>query len=454
MDIQGLSKRQREYFQSGITRPVKWRIEKLKILRKTIKHHTKAISEALYLDLGKSKEESYITEIGIVQSEIGHAIRNLERWARPKPVMTHIAQWPAKCRITNEPYGIVYILGAWNYPFQLNIKPLVGAIAAGNCAIVKPSELAPNTSAALAKMIDEAFDPDHVCVIEGDGDVSNTILDTNPDYIFFTGSKNVGKIIMTKAAENLIPVTLELGGKCPCIVDASADIDTAAKRIISGKFLCAGQTCIAPDFILADTAIELELLGRMQYYIKQFYGNDPITSDEYPKIINERHFNRLSALINSGETVIGGETDSGNLKIAPTVLSDVSWDDEIMADEIFGPILPVISYDNLQDEIIKLHTLSKPLALYIFSNDDEIIDFIMSNVPSGGACINDTIMHMVTSNMPFGGIGGSGMGAYNGKYTYQTFSHRRSVLYKNRWEIKLRYPPFRGKMGIFKWLLR
>ena len=446
---------QRHFFASGKTKNVAFRIEQLKILKKIITEEEINIQNALKADLNKSKFESYLSEIGLCLEEINYAIKHIKSWAKPQKVNTPLTQFLASSQIYSEPLGIVLIIGAWNYPFQLMILPLVGAIAAGNCAILKPSELAINTSQVLSNIINKTFDANFIHVIEGGKETTQQLLSEKFDHIFFTGSTEVGKIVMAEAAKQLTPVTLELGGKTPCIVDANTHIEYTARRIVWGKFLNAGQTCIAPDYLLVDKKVKQDLLTNITNCIQSFYGNNPIESPDYGRIINEKHFNRLCKLLNTGEIIIGGETNLSDRYIAPTVIDRISWEDAVMKEEIFGPILPVIEYNDLSEAIALVNSQPKPLALYFFSNNQQKQQQILRSTSSGGVSINDTVMHTGVPDLPFGGVGASGMGSYHGKASFDTFSHKKSILNKSFLvDLKVRYAPYKEKLKLVKQLMK
>ncbi len=441
---------QKKFFHEGHTKSYEFRIDRLRKLEEIIKANEAAIIEALQKDFRKSPFETYATEIGFVLGEINHARNNLASWMGAKKVGGSWLNFPSGSYIYSEPYGVCLILGAWNYPLQLTLGPLVGAIAAGNCAIVKPSELAVNISSLMAKMINENFNEAHVKVVEGGKEVATNLLAENLDYIFFTGSVRVGKIVMQAAAQHLTPVTLELGGKSPAIVDRTADIELAAKRIAWGKFLNGGQTCVAPDYLLIHHSVKPRFVRLFKENIKEMYGEDPQQSPDYPRIINDDHYNRLKSYLEQGRVLTGGNTNDGERYIAPTALDDVDWDDAVMQEEIFGPVLPVIEYETIEEVIAYIHRHPKPLALYLFSEDSGNQKLITENVSFGGGCINDTVAHLVNTNMPFGGVGDSGIGSYHGRSSFQTFSHQKSVMKKATWlDVPLRYAPYKGKM---KWL--
>lgn len=445
---------QRLFFNKHQTKKLSFRIEQLKLLKQAILDNEAAITKALKADLNKSELESYVTEIGICLEEIKYALKHIRSWVKPKKVRTPLPYLPASSKVYSEPLGVVLVIGAWNYPLQLIISPLIGAIAAGNCVIIKPSEIAVNTSTLLAEIIPKYFDSSFISVVEGGKEVTEQLLEEKFDHIFFTGSTQVGKIIMSAAAKQLTPVTLELGGKSPCIVDADTYLEYTARRIVWGKFLNAGQTCVAPDYLLVDRKIKKDLLEHLKQIIQEFYGTTPETSPDYARIINQHHFQRLCELLKTGEIVVGGDTNPSNYYIAPTVIDAVSPEEGVMQEEIFGPILPVIEYTNLSEAIAFVNAKPKPLALYFFSNNKQHQNQVLQETASGGACINDTIVQMAFPGLPFGGVGDSGIGRYHGKTSFETFSHQRSVLHKSFWlDVKLRYAPYKGKLKFLKWLI-
>ncbi len=441
MKAEKVISKQREFFGTGRTREAAYRIAALIRLKKAIIANEDKILKALKADLNKSKLEAYMTEIGMVLEEITSTVVLIKNHTKREYVKTPMAQFPSISYTVNEPYGVVLIMAPWNYPFQLSISPLIGAIGAGNCAVMKPSEYAPNTAIVIEELISQCFPSGFVKVINGDSNVSKALLDHKFDYIFFTGGGAVGRIVMEKAAKNLTPVTLELGGKSPCIVDKSADVRLAAKRIAFGKFLNAGQTCVAPDYIYVHEDIKEELIYYIKSYIHAFYGKNPMKNESYPKIINEKHCNRLVGLLEKETIIMGGRVYQG--KLEPTLTDTTSWDGSIMKEEIFGPILPILTYTNMK-EIVKIITSKpKPLALYLFTNNKRIEDYVVKNISFGGGCINDTIVHLATPYMGFGGVGESGMGKYHGKYSLVTFSHKKSILKKGNWlDLPMRYYPY------------
>ncbi|WHY73058.1 aldehyde dehydrogenase [Fictibacillus enclensis] len=453
--IQQILQNQRTYFATQETKLLPFRMEQLKKLKAGIKKREQEVIDALALDLGKSELESYSTEIGILYEEINFTIKHLKGWAKPKKVKTALTHVGSKGSIIPEPYGTVLIMAPWNYPFQLALSPLVGAIAAGNTAIIKPSELTPNVSALLSTLLQELYPPSYVAVIGGGVQTSQALLEERFDYIFFTGSAAVGKVVMEAASRHLTPVTLELGGKSPVIVHEDANIPLAAKRIAFGKFMNAGQTCIAPDYLLVHSKIKTSLIEAMKEVIQAFYGPDPIQSPAYSKIVNERHYNRLSGYLKEGTVIYGGERNDSKQKIAPTLIDRVKLDSSVMTEEIFGPIFPVVEYTSLEEAIELIHSRPKPLALYLFTQNKNTADEVTSRISFGGGCINDTLMHIATPYLPFGGVGESGMGNYHGKASFDTFSHRKSVLKQtNRFDFSFRYPSANNGLQLVKKLLK
>ncbi|MFS0902360.1 aldehyde dehydrogenase [Priestia aryabhattai] len=427
-NYQELTKKQLSFFRSGKTKNVVFRMETLKKLRELVVRHEDDILKAVKADLNKPEFEAKRAEVGLVLSEIDFALNNLVEWAAPKEVETPSTHAGAKSYIYQDPYGLALVVAPWNYPFQLAVSPLVGAIAAGNCVVLKPSELTPHTSSLLAAMINENFSEEYMTVVEGEVETSTALLKENFDYIFFTGSTMVGKIVAEAAAKHLTPVTLELGGKSPTIVHEDANIEEAAKRIARGKFANAGQTCVAPDYILVQRNVKDELLAKLKEVITNTYGEDVSQNLDFPHVVSEKHFDRLSNFLTNGNVVMGGKTDRSRLFIEPTVLDNISWEDDVMQDEIFGPILPVMVYDEISEVIEAIVKRPKPLALYLFSEDEAVQDHILNSVSFGGGSINDTINHMTSHYLPFGGVGDSGMGAYHGKASFDTFSHAKSIL--------------------------
>lgn len=440
MSMQSIVENQRKYYYKNHTKSVSFRIRQLKKLKLAVETNEKMILEALNKDLGKSEAEAFMTEIGIVYKEFDYVIKHLRSWNSPEKVSGSMMSFPAKNYVYRGPYGVVLILSPWNYPFNLTMMPLIGAIAGGNCALVKPSETSPHTAAIIEKILNYTFSEKYVYCAPADTP-HDEVNKQQYDYIFFTGSTSVGKEIMGIASETLTPVTLELGGKSPVVVDETANIDVAVKRIAWGKFVNAGQTCVAPDHVIIHSSKKQEFIDRMLSEIEERYS-DAVHRDDYPKIINEKHFKRLSGLLEN-EMVLGGSKNSETQKIAPALMPNSTFESEVMKEEIFGPILPVITYDNLEDLIAYQQTLPKPLAFYIFSENDRNVETLLSRLSFGGGCVNDTLMHLSHHDMPFGGVGASGMGHYHGKYSFDTFTHEKSVV-KNSTiiDIPVRYAPF------------
>ena len=443
MEIKELVLEQRSFYRTQKTKDVGYRKAALRKLRNVIRIHEADIQKALYQDLHKSPTESYMSEIGMVLSELTFQLRHIEQWSKPKRKKTPLAQFYATSFTSPQPYGVVLVMAPWNYPFQLCMEPLIGAIAAGNTVILKPSAYAPHTSAILHTIISEAFSTRYIAVVEGGRKENTELLEQRFDYIFFTGGVEVGKLVMEKASRYLTPVSLELGGKSPCIVDESADLKLAAKRIVFGKFLNAGQTCVAPDYVLIKRSVKNEFLCYLKQAIQQAYGEDPIQHKDYPRIVNEKHFDRLCRLMDQGMVCIGGGTRKETLQIEPTIIDNVETDFKIMQEEIFGPLLPILSYDELDDVIHYIESHEHPLALYLFSTCKRTQQRILKECSFGGGCINDTIVHLATSHMGFGGVGQSGMGSYHGYDSFQTFSHQRSIVKKAQWmDLPFRYVPY------------
>ncbi len=450
-----LVRRQGDFFHTGRTQQIQYRLDSLRKLREAILSREDNIYTALKSDLGKSKFESYAGEIGVVLSEISEAIKHIRRWSKPKKVKSRLINFPDRNFIYLQPYGTTLIIGPWNYPFQLTLAPLIAAISAGNCAILKPSEIAPGTSRIVSEIVGSVFHDDHVAIIEGGIEVSQALLQQKFDFIFFTGGTKVGRIVMKAAAEHLTPVVLELGGKNPAIVDSDANIDVAAKRIAWGKFFNAGQTCVAPDYLLVNSEIAMKFTDALIRTLQRFYGKDPRRSPDYSRIVNGTHFDRLKAFLAEGRIIVGGEFDKYEKYIAPTIIADIGWDNQIMQEEIFGPILPVLEFDDLDTVIEEISKRPSPLSLYYFSSNRKQYEKIISRLRFGGGCFNDCVMHLLNPNLPFGGIGESGIGHYHGKSGFDTFSHCKAVLKKGTWlDISLRYPPYVGKLKWIKKILK
>jgi aldehyde dehydrogenase (NAD+) len=442
---------QRSLYESGKTKDTAFRIGQLKKLFRVIHENENDLLDAFAADMKKPRLEGYASEIAMTLNEIRYAIKKLDTWARPKMVMTARPLLPSICSITSEPLGVVLILAPWNYPFQLAIGPLVGAVAAGNCAVIKPSELAPATSAVMERIFMEHFDPDYIAVVTGGPETAQALLEERFDHIFYTGSSRVGKIVMEAASHHLTPVTLELGGKSPCIVDADVNLTYASRRIAWAKFFNAGQTCVAPDYLLVDERIKTVFLEELKRQIHGFFGKEPSLSPDYARIINRAHFERLSTYLGHGEIITGGQTRQEELYIAPTVMDHIDLDAPVMTEEIFGPILPVITYADINEAIAFVNRRPKPLALYVFTKNKEKQTKVVSGTSSGAVCINDAVVHFVSHYLPFGGIGDSGMGAYHGRTGFETFSHAKSIV-KNTmlFDIPLRYAPYRFKLWLVK----
>lgn len=447
----------RQYFDSGNTRPYRFRKTQLQQLRRAILDHEQELYNALHKDLHKNPEESWVTEIGMVIAEINAAIRNLHRWMKPERVTTNLLNFPSGSRVLKEPLGVVLIIAPWNYPFQLLINPLVGAIAAGNCVVLKPSEIAPATDAVMNKIITGLFPEEYILYVQGDGAEVVPALMNNFrfDHVFYTGSTGVGKAVYKMAAEKLVPVTLELGGKSPCIVEDDANIDVAGRRIALSKFSNAGQMCVAPDYVLVHASKKEELIQALKAAIHRFFGDDPAQSSEYGRIINAKQFDRLINYLQQGTVAAGGISDKEQLYISPTIITGLAAGDSLMQEEIFGPILPVISFTTSAEAKQLIAQNPDPLAFYLFTqNRSKEIEWLES-VSFGGGCVNNTALHFTNNRLPFGGKGNSGLGQYHGKYSFDTFSHRKSVLKTPTWlDPAIRYPPFKGKLGLFKKIVR
>ena len=451
-EIRKIRKKQEDFFKEGKTLDVKERLKALRRLYDVIKKRQDDISAALFKDLGKSEAESYMCETGLSLSEISWLLKHTKKLAKEERVRTPLAQYFARSYKKPSPYGSVLIMSPWNYPVLLSLDPLADAVAAGNTVILKPSAYSPESSRILSEIISEAFPEGWVYVIEGGREENSALLDEKWDMIFFTGSQAVGKTVLKKAAENLTPVTLELGGKSPCIVDETAKIPLAAKRIVWGKYLNCGQTCVAPDYILCKKEIKDELILEIKKQIACQFGSEPLKNADYGKIINKKHFDRITALINKEKLASGGGSDPGSFKIEPTVLDNVTWDDAVMKEEIFGPVLPVMIYEDIKELPEVINSRPKPLALYIYSENKENIKFITQRCSFGGGCINDCVIHLATSEMPFGGVGESGMGCYHGKEGFEMFSHTKSIVDKKTWfDMPMRYQPFKsGNIKLIK----
>ena len=442
-EINSLVNRQRKYFQTGATLPVSTRISALRRLYDAISKHEKEINEALRKDLGKSGFESYMCETGMVLEELSYMLKHTPHFAREKRVRTPLAQFHSRSCQKPSPYGVTLIMSPWNYPFMLTLSPLADALAAGNTAVVKPSAYSPHTSDVILRILSQCFEPKYVAVVTGGRAENTCLLREHFDYIFFTGSQTVGKEVMRNAAEHLTPVTLELGGKSPCIVDQTANIKLAARRIVFGKYLNCGQTCVAPDYIYCHRSVKDKLVSEVKKQIQKQYGKQPLSNPDYGKIINEKHFDRILGLIDEKKIVQGGKADRKALRIEPTVLDNVSFSDRVMQEEIFGPLMPVLTYDSLEEVIRTVNSMPHPLALYFFTSDKSAAKEVTSRCGFGGGCINDTIIHLATTEMGFGGFGESGMGAYHGKTGFDTFTHYKSIVDKKTWlDLPMRYQPY------------
>ncbi len=442
-EIKNIIEQQKKFFATGKTLDIKYRTEALKRLKAAVDKYEGEIGQAIKSDLGKSSSESFMCEIGLVKSEISYMIKHIKKFAKEKTVKTPVTNWISRSFIKPVPYGNVLIMSPWNYPFLLTIDPLADALAAGNTVVIKPSAYSPQTSKIIKKIIKECFDGEYVAVVEGGRAENQHLLKGDFNYIFFTGSKSVGKEVMANAAEKLIPVTLELGGKSPCIVDKSANIKLAAKRIVFGKYINCGQTCVAPDYIYCHKDVKEQLVEELKKQIILQYGEKPLENESYGKIINEKHFDRICSLINTEKVVAGGKFDKSALKIEPTIMDNATWDDAVMQEEIFGPLLPLLTFENITDVAEKVNSMDSPLALYIFASDKKLIKYVTSHIQYGGGCVNDTIVHLATTEMGFGGVGASGMGSYHGKQGFDTFTHYKSIMDKKTFlDLPMRYQPY------------
>ncbi|MFP8489685.1 aldehyde dehydrogenase [Gracilimonas sp. Q87] len=452
MSAKGLLEKQRTYFRSGATKPVAFRIHQLETLKKILTEHEGELISAVYKDFKKPELEAYATEIGILHDEISYAIKKLRKWVKPNRVRGTLINFPSSNFTVAEPYGAVLIIAPWNYPIQLALLPMVGAIAAGNTVVIKPSELSPNTSAVLKNIADAWYKEEFVAVIEGGVEVNQDLLAQDFDYIFFTGSTRVGKIVMEAASKHLTPVTLELGGKSPCIVDGTAKIKTAGKRIAWGKFINAGQTCVAPDYLLVHSSVKDELLKELKKSISEFYGVNPKLSPDYARIINQDHFQRLRSYLEDVKVYYGGRYKEEECYLEPTIVTDIEKDAAVMEEEIFGPILPVIVFDSIADAMHIVNSKPKPLALYLFTENSTTERLVLKECSFGGGAVNDVVSYLGNRHLPFGGVGNSGMGVYHGKSSFDTFSHTKSIMRKPTWlDIPFRYAPYKGKL---KWIKR
>ena len=447
----------RRHFDSGVTKQYFFRKEQLKKLKTSILNHEQDLYDALHADLKKSPEETWVTETGMVITELNSAIKNLRKWMAPEKVATNLLNLPSGSKVLKEPLGVVLIIGPWNYPFQLLINPLIGAMSAGNCVVLKPSEFAPATDAIMKKIIEEVFPKEYILYVQGDGAtmIPEMMNHFTFDHVFYTGSTAVGKIIYKMAAERLVPVTLELGGKSPCIVESDANINVAARRITIAKFSNAGQMCVAPDYVLVHESVKDKLVTAIKENIQKFFTTKPEESYNYGKIINEKQFNRIAGYLSNGKIVFGGRSDKSSLFIEPTILTDVFPDSAVMKEEIFGPVLPVISFATSREAKALIDQHPNPLSMYIYTSSKKKEDEWLDSVPAGGGCVNNSSWHLTNHHLPFGGRGFSGMGSYHGKYSFDTFSHKKAVMKTPTWfDPNIKYPPFKGKLKLFKWVIR
>ena len=450
-DISELKTRQNAFFETGGTADVGERINKLKQLKKLVESKEKEISEALYKDFEKPEFETYITETSFILSELKFFIKNLKKWTKPEKVKSSWLNYPSKDFIYPNPYGVCLVLAPWNYPFQLTVSPAIGAIAAGNTVVIKPSEFTPNTSAIITELFEEVFPQEWVMVVEGGVEISEELLEQKWNYVFFTGSVPVGRIVAKAIAGDLTPATLELGGKSPCIIHSSAKIKLAAKRIAWGKFINAGQTCIAPDYLLVDASVKKQFIEALQKEIVSLFGKDQTNSPDLARIINKKHFDRLKNLMQGQKCLFGGHTDAENLYLSPSLIDEPDLDSEIMQDEIFGPLLPILSYTSEEDIEKTIRHFPRPLSLYVFSEEKDFSEKILEKYHFGGGVVNDVLVHIANKNLPFGGVGDSGYGAYHGKYSFDTFTHKKGISKRATWlDIPLRYPPYSGKLKLAK----
>ncbi|HEK9100242.1 aldehyde dehydrogenase [Bacillus pfraonensis] len=455
MDITSIVNEQKLYFYKGHTRNIEVRKQNLKRLYEGIQQYESDIFQALKLDLNKSDHESFTTEVGYVLKEISFLMKHLSSWSKPKRVRTALTHVGSKGKVVPEPYGVTLVMAPWNYPFQLAIAPLVGAIAAGNTVVLKPSELTPNVSSLLANMLRELFPAELVAVVEGGIEESTALLKEPFDYIFFTGSVGVGKIVMEAAAKNLTPLTLELGGKSPCIVHHDAKLEIAARRIVWGKFLNAGQTCVAPDYIYVHASVKEQFIEALRTEIKNQYGEKPLQNENYVRIVSKRHFERLCSFLQDGKIEFGGKYNEETLHIEPSIVTNITWQDSIMEDEIFGPILPIMEYEKIEDIVEIIQRQPKSLALYVFSESKEVQKKITRNISYGGGCMNDVVYHLATPYLPFGGVGSSGLGSYHGKQSFRTFSHYKSILSQSTvFDMKIRYSSTKSALKFIRKLLK
>lgn len=456
MEIKKTVERQRAYFATGATLPYKKRMDALRRIRWALNKYEPELKQALYRDLHKAPSESYMAEIAMTKAELNYCISHLENWMRREEVKTGLANFHAKSFTVAEPYGVTLVMAPWNYPVLLCLEPLINAVAAGNCVVLKPSAYAPEVSGVLRNMLAACFPTDYIAVVEGGRAENEALLEERFDYIFFTGSVSVGKLVLEKAARHLTPVTLELGGKSPCIVDKTANIRLAARRIVFGKILNSGQTCVAPDYLLVHPDVKEALLRAMKREIRKMLGERPLEAEEYPRIVNQKHYDRIMKLIDGEHVVCGGYGDREQLRIAPTILDGVTVDSPVMQEEIFGPVLPVLTFRNREELLAIIRRFEKPLACYLFTRDIRMERWLLRHVSFGGGCVNDTVVHLATSEMGFGGVGHSGMGSYHGRVGFETFSHRKSIVHKYNWiDMPMRYHPYaRWKDAIVRCVMR
>ncbi|WP_246197598.1 aldehyde dehydrogenase [Chitinophaga agrisoli] len=456
MNINDIYAAQQAYFDSGATLPYAFRKTQLKRLRQAIKKHENAILEALHADMGKHALEAYGSEVGFLYTEIDHILTSLKRWMQPEEVTSPLEHYPSHSKIIRSPLGLTLIIAPWNYPFQLLVGPLAGAIAGGNCAVLKPSELAPHTATVIERLIADTFPPQYIALIQGEGsEVIPALMEHRFDHVFFTGSTAVGKKVMEMAAQHLTPVTLELGGKSPCVVDDRVNIKVAARRIVWGKFWNAGQTCVAPDYVLVHSRVKAALIAAMEEAIVDQYGQDPAASPDYGRIINARRFDTLTAYLQQGRIIHGGRADREKLYIAPSLIEEVEWSSPIMQEEIFGPILPVLAFDDLKEAMQLIRRHPYPLSLYVFTKRASTRKLLEEQVRFGGGCINNTLVHLTNPELPFGGVGASGMGHYHGRYSFDTFTHPKGIMRTATWlDVPMKYPPFKNKLKYVKLLIK
>lgn len=442
MEIQQIVQAQRDYFGTDVTKPYDFRRAALQRLQNALEAHEQEIFDALQADLGKADFESYMTEVGLVKEEVRYAIKKLKRWMRPRKFPAPLAHFPSNCAQYPTPYGVTLVMSPWNYPFQLTMIPLIGSLAAGNCVVVKPSNYSPKTSGIIAKLVTECFEPEHVTVVLGGREQNSGLLQQTFDYIFFTGGEVVGKLVMQSAAERLTPLTLELGGKSPYIVGPGIDLKLAARRIAFGKFINAGQTCVAPDHLYIHSSQKGEFVRHMIEAIQSFYMDDALSNPEYPHIVNDKHYHRILGLLDGANVLYGGNGDEATRKIQPTLVDGVTWDSKVMGEEIFGPILPILTYEDIGEVIAAIKARPHPLAFYLFTTDKATKQRFLDSVTFGGGCINDTLIHVSAPRLPFGGVGNSGMGSYHGRKSFETFSHTRNMVEKASWvDLEMRYLP-------------